>query len=454
MKKINFESVLRKTLSTAYVFGVCGGMYISGMRNFASSKSAFILLMQLVILVACGSFMATAVRNFKLKRIKKATAQKDDIELKIAEQNSFFIVIGVMAIAHFLNSDMNEWNRFSAMLLTGGVFLLSMVNGHLDISTYAPKYLLSLGIIPIMLSFVLGYSVHNNRDIIDLVWIFGFLAFLSFLLILSNSQLNSKLFSSKHINVANRRRIKLFNFGIVGVFFIICIIVVNFKRIIEFMGKAVNGLTQAAGAGFRIIAFWLLKDSDAERIVEESEKELPKLSSGAGQSTLFDVIFITLLIIILVTAISISVIMIKRHKLTKIKIPAGNPEEFDDDSEIIIEKLHLKLGKRFHYTIKELEKIEDMGERTRYLYGFIIERLYYKKVSILKSDTPDDILHKAFECDNGNLLEDLGFEELTEKYRRVRYGSKKSQFDGDMCEVAREYERVILSFYGEGKGNN
>ena len=451
MKKINFELLLRRTLGTAYVFGVSGGMFISGMRSFESSVSTILLVVQLVIVILIGSTIAVISKRFKLKKLSTETTKKDELELKISEQKSFFFTLVIMVIAHFLNSDMNEWNQFSAMMLTGGVFLLGMINGHIDISTYAPKYLLSLGIIPVILGFVLGYSDYSNQAVINLVWIFGFMAFLSFLLILSNSQLNTKLFSSKHINIANRRRIKLFNFGIVAVFFVICVVVVNYKRIITLMGDVVRSLAGLTARGFQKIAYWLLKDPDTVTIIEEGEKDYTGLSPGTEPATIFKVVVIILLIILLVTAISITVLMIKKHKIAKRRIPKVGLEEFDDDSEIIIEKLHLKLGKKFHYTVREMEKIEDIGERTRYLYGFIVERLYYKKVRISKSDTPDDILHKAFECDNGNLLEKLGFEELTEKYRQVRYGSKKPYFEGNMCDVAREYEKVILSFYNEDK---
>ena len=141
MKKINFELLLRRTLGTAYVFGVSGGMFISGMRSFESSVSTILLVVQLVIVILIGSTIAVISKSFKLKKLSTETTKKDELELKISEQKSFFFTLVIMVIAHFLNSDMNEWNQFSAMMLTGGVFLLGMIKGHIDISTYAPKYL-------------------------------------------------------------------------------------------------------------------------------------------------------------------------------------------------------------------------------------------------------------------------------------------------------------------------
>lgn len=454
MKKVNFEAVLKRILSTAFVAGVSGGLFVSAMKNLESSKSVLLLILQLFIIIIVGTGIGAIARSFKHKRLVKSSPNNEVADLKIADQKSFFIALIVMIIAHFINSDMNEWNQFSAVLFTGGVFILSMVNGHLDISTYAPKSLLSIGIIPLVLSVVLGYSTYGNKEVINSVWIFGFMSFLSFLLILSNSQLNSQLFSSRHINVVNRKRIKLFNFGIVLIFFVLCVIVINFRKIINISAEAIKNLINAIYRGIEKFTNWLLNNPEVGQVVKENEKELPGFSYKAGQNVIFDIAIIAIIVLVLVIAISVTVVIIKKQKIIKGKTVIEEFDEFNENSAIIRERLHLHLRKKFTYTLNGFEEIKDVGEKTRYLYGFIIERLYYKKVSILKSDTPDDIMHKVFECDNGQLLEKLGFEELTEKYRQVRYGGKKIQFEGDMSRIAEAYERIILSFHNDEKEAN
>lgn len=443
MKKVNFESVLKRILSTSYVAGTSGGLFISAMRSLESSKSVLILIIQLFVTIFLGTVIGALARKLKLKRLMKASAANEEPELKIADQKSFFIALVIMIIAHFINADMNEWNQFTAVLLTGGIFILSMVNGHLDISSYSGKSLLSLGIIPIILGFILGYSGHDNQGVINSVWIFGFMGFLSFLLILSNSQLNFQLFSSKHINVANRKRIKIFNFSIVLIFFIFCVIVINFRRIIMFTGEVIKSIINFVYKGVEGFTIWLLNNPKAGRVPDEADRELSEFSFGAGQSTLFDTIVLVILALVLIIVISVIVIIIKKQKLAGQKPVIMDQDEFNENIEIIKERLHLNLRKKFTYTLKGFDDIKDVGGKTRYLYGFIIERLYYKKVRITISDTPDDIMHKVFKCDNGQLLEKLGFEELTEKYRRVRYGGKKVKFDGDLGRMAEAYERVI-----------
>ena len=454
MKKVNFESVLKRILSTAYVTGVCGGLFVSAMKNLESSKSVSLLILQLFIIIIAGTYTGSIARRIKQKKLVKASLDNEVTDLKIAHQNSFFIALIVMVIAHFINSDMNEWNQFSAMLLTGGTFILSMVNGHIDISTYATKSLLILGIIPLLLSFVLGYSAYGNQELINTVWIFGLMGFLSFLLILSNSQLNSQLFSAKHINVTNRKKIKLFNFGIVLMFFALCVVVINFKQIIKVSGEAIKSLINATYRVLERFTNWLLNNPEVGKVVEEDDIELSGSLYYLGKSVALDVVVIIVILIVLIIVISFVVVMIKNQKLIKDKKELDEIDEFDEESAIIREKLHLHLRKKFTYTIKEFEVLEEVEEKTRYLYGFIIERLYYKKVSILKSDTPDDIMHKVFKCDDGKLLEKLGFEEFTEKYRQVRYGDKKIQFEGDMSRMAEAYERIIMSFHNEAKEAN
>jgi hypothetical protein len=103
------------------------------------------------------------------------------------------------------------------------------------------------------------------------------------------------------------------------------------------------------------------------------------------------------------------------------------------------------------YNLKKLNEIPLAGEKIRYVYGFVLERLYHKHVEIEESDTQDEILSKVKKHRNGEKLAKMGFEEFTKKYHKARYSDKPVEEDENLVETGEKFEKGISSIKVEEK---
>lgn len=445
MHKVNFDSIQRKVLSASFTIGTCGGLFISAMKSLKNPYNILELTLQLLLLVIVGTGIGIITNYFSFKN--KPPEKDNNTEVKFAERKIYFATIAVMVLSYFINTRMNEWNTFSAALIVGGVFILSLTNGIYDISSYATKKILSFGIFPVAVSFVLGYYVVGSTGAISAVWIFGCLFFLSFLLLLSNMQLNTQLFSTKEINVVNRKKIKLFNFGAVAVFFLLCLVIINFRKIISVSGDIIVKTVNWTYNILSKFTVWLLNNpqtgSESRKEIMELRDSTTKIVDKPILENLF-ILFLFIMLVFFIAAVTITiVVLIRKSSNNSIKKRSFDANEFNEESDIVKEKLRLKLRKKFGYTLEELDEIEDSGEKIRYLYGFILERLYHYDIDISKSDTPEEIINKILMYENGQELSEMGFGELTEKYRRVRYGKKNVDIDKELRQLGEVMEMAI-----------
>ena len=106
------------------------------------------------------------------------------------------------------------------------------------------------------------------------------------------------------------------------------------------------------------------------------------------------------------------------------------------------------------YNLKKLNEIPLAGEKIRYVYGFVLERLYHKHIDIEESDTPDEILAKVKQHRNGDKLAKMGFEEFTEKYHKARYSGKPIEDDEDLVQKGENFEKAVSSIQVEEKNDN
>ena len=65
-----------------------------------------------------------------------------------------------------------------------------------------------------------------------------------------------------------------------------------------------------------------------------------------------------------------------------------------------------------------------------------MERLRYKKVNVTKADTPEQIVDKLMNYENGDILVNDVFEDFTEEYIKVRYGNKEPSVKEDIMNKA------------------
>jgi len=446
MKKVNFESIQRKLLSTSFTLGVCGGFYLSAMKSFKSQYSLFVLIIQLLLLIIIGLAIGAILNYYVKKGSNKFLFINSNGEVKLAEQKVFFATIAIMIIAHFMNSHMNEWNQFSAMLVIGGVFILCLINGIFDISSQASRVVLGFGSIPVAFSFILAYFSVRREDVITLVWILGLLFLLSFLLILNHLQLNTQLFTTKGINVANRKKIRWFNSWAVTIFFLLCVVIIGFRKIVSIAGEIIVKFGNWLYVILAKFTIWLLNDPQPGSASEEPTEKLPETTFEFSDKPVWEIIFVVAVILIIAAIIIIAFIKIKKSINKAVKrnvVIYDNLEEFDEESDIVREKLRLRLREKFKYTLEKLDEIEDSGEKVRYLYGFVLERLYHYKINISKSDTPEEIINKILTHENGQDLAEKGFSELTDKYRRVRYGNKKVDISKELHQLGEVMEKAI-----------
>jgi len=446
MNKINYETIQRKILSTSFTLGVCGGLYLSAMKSFKSQYSLFILIIQLLLLMVIGLGIGLILNHYAKKGSGKLLYIDSNSEIKLAEQKVFFATILIMIVAHFLNAHMNEWNQFSAMLITGGVFILCLINGLFDISSQASRVMLSIGSIPVAFSFILAYLVVRHENTITLVWIMGLLFLLSFLLILNQLQLNTQLFTTQGINVANRKKIKWFNSWAVTIFFLLCVVIIGFRKIISVTGEVIIKFGNWLYVVLAKFTIWLLNDPQPGSPGEEPREKLPETTFEFSDKPIWEIIFV-LAVILIITAIIIIVFIKIRKSINRTfkrnVVIRDNLEEFDEESDIIRERLRLRLREKFKYTLEKLDEIDDSGEKVRYLYGFVLERLYHYKIDISKSDTPEEIINKILTHENGQELAEKGLSELTNKYRRVRYGNKKVDINRELHQLGEVMEKAI-----------
>ena len=110
MYKVGFDKTLRKSLTTSFVIGACGGLFIGMMKRFKSQYSTFELFIYLLLLVILGTAIGIASLNYTQKHnIKHHPTDKEE-DYKIANQKSFFITLLIMVITHFINAYMNGIN--------------------------------------------------------------------------------------------------------------------------------------------------------------------------------------------------------------------------------------------------------------------------------------------------------------------------------------------------------
>lgn len=162
------------------------------------------------------------------------------------------------------------------------------------------------------------------------------------------------------------------------------------------------------------------------------------------ENMLILVLFV-LFIIAVIAIIAFAIHIIKKGLNLSVSESGQQIIEYDEENEIIKTEAGITIRKRFKYTRRGLGQLSGDTEKIRYLYGFILERLHNRKLSIKYSDTPKEIHRKIRQYANGKKLDDIGFNELTEKYRKVRYGNKSVLFEIDTSDLAEKYERVIES---------
>ena len=314
----------------------------------------------------------------------------------------------------------------------------------------AGKMLLA-GMIPLAGS-VFFLIVDTPGEIKTIIWFLGLTYLLCSFLIMNNVQLREKVFSAQDINLKNVRRIRNRNYILASFLFIICALFIFLRRVLMYAKDTINGAFQA-------IYDLLVRFSESitydlwYRGIGDVQPDIPR--KWDTSSTPF--IVVNLLLVLVVISIVAAVIILaytiirKRGRRLKRDHSIRKEPEYIEESEIIRDRAKLVSRKKFRYTKKGLLNLNDSGKKIRYLYAFILERLYRINIRLKSSDTPVEIHGKLLKYADGEKLDAIGFDELTENYRKVRYGNKFIDFNNDIVGIADKYETAISLLNTENK---
>jgi hypothetical protein len=215
---------------------------------------------------------------------------------------------------------------------------------------------------------------------------------------------------------------------------------------------------------------WLLTDTGGADAELSEKEELPGYEEPGNPwfETIMKIVIYTVLAAVAITAVVAIVIgIIKLVKFLKEKFSEGfnrsagekkiQFKEYEEETEIVKDEKAglglLKKRRRFQYNLKNLKNIPLSNDKIRYVYGFVLERLYHKKVDIEESDTPEQIIEKVNRQKNGEKLTKMGFDEFSRKYEIARYSGRQVEAESDLGKTGEAFEKAILDIKVEKKGN-
>lgn len=461
--------VIRKIIPLISITGSCGGLTVAAMQIAGTEKSfigtGIIFILYILAGTAVGLFASIYFTGKGIEFIARDGKGK----ILFVRQKIYLLTSVAMVAAYITNVKTGVGAGVVAAIFFGGAFLLGITNGIYDYRESVAKNTLYLGALPVMLSFTYGYYINGSYEAIDMAWLFGSVYLFSYLLFTNRMQLNTVIFFRKSINVENSRKIRTFNDRLIVLLYMLYLVMFNFRKLLnisyDFFLSVINWCLVVMAA----IMNWLLVDIKTDGAAELQEKEELDYLEKIERPWLAMLIKIAIYIIFIAMGIAIvvSLIVLVRKIIKKIKEVIRNnynksmsvkkvkTKEYEEKSEIVKEnngKRLIKLKrKKFKYNMKNLNKIPLAEDKVRYVYGFVLERLHHKHVDIEDSDTPEEILARIRKHRNGEKLNKVGFEEFTEKYRRVRYGRKKAEVNEDFAKKGEKFEKAVSDIYVEPK---
>lgn len=460
--------IVRKIIPLIAILGCLGGVTASVME-WANSANTYLLsgIFVLVYALAGTAIGFLSVELFN-RRGKNIIARNAKNELLIVKQ-PVYLLTGAAVILAFV-TNLGNGSALLASIFYGFSFLLGLSNGMFDYSESVSKNLLIAAVIPIGFSFVYGYYINGSDAASSMAWFFGSVYLLSYLLFVNRMQLNSIIFFRKSVNIEDSKKIRRFNDYLIIMLYVLYLVLFNVRKILNLTYDAIMAAFGWLLVLMEKITDWLIADIDMEA-VEEIEREKEKLDyyetpERPWLETLLKIaMYVIIGAIIIAAIISIVVVIIKVIKKIREKLNSNynkaaqeqgiESEEYVEENSIVRDgenqnRFNTK-RKKMKYNLKKLNDIPIPREKIRYVYGFALERLYYKNIKIEESDTPDEILQKIKEYRNGEKLTQMGFEDFTEKYRKARYSYKDIKIEEKLEQTGEKFEKGIASIQVDSK---
>lgn len=436
-------SIPNKVLAFSAVTGCCGGLFIGMAGRLSADMTVMHSALRFIILLVIG--MITGILAERLyKSNKNIFLTKDENGyFYFFKQRIFLLFIFIAAASWFFDSGFDIKPRIVSAVMSSVIFIIGLACGMYGQFGHSAKRMLLAGMIPLGAS-IIFLVIDSPAGIRAIVWILGFVYLMCSFVFMNNMQLLSNVFMSQEINIKSVRKIRRLNFLMAAILSVVCTGFILFSRVLLFARDTIRKSLDAIYFNLTKFSRWITYDL-WYREMPDHQKDLPR--EWAKSDVPFQIVKILMVIAVLtvLTAIILTVIKAlsarKGGKPGRLKI--NENAEYMEETEIIRDRIRLSHKRKNRYTTEGLRKIADPSGKTRYLYGFILERLYLRKVKIKPSFTPGEICTKALSCRGGAGLAGIGFEEFTEIYRNVRYGGKKVRLSTDPVEMAAVYEKII-----------
>ncbi len=463
------SEIARKIIPLIAITGCMGGTTAAVLELSGTTNSYIITGLFVLIYSLAGTALGMFAVSFFNKRGKDIVARNVKEELLLVKQPIYFAAGFAVIIAFITNMGVGIGTGLLAAIFYSFTFLLGLSNGILDYRESVTKNLLFAAVVPIGFSFVYGYYINGSDAAANMAWLFGSVYLLSYLLFINRMQLNSIIFFKKSVNIEDSKRIRVFNDWLIILFYMVYLVMFNFRKLLNITYDWILAIIGWLMVIMEKITSWFLIEIETEAIEEVAEKEeldlLPDVSRPWLETLLKVLMYVIIGAVVIAAVISIFVIIIKTIKKIREKFQSNynrsmaekkiESKEYEEESEIIRDTENMDRFKRkkrkMQYNLKKLNEIPLAGEKIRYVYGFILERLYNKQVDIEQSDTPEEILKKIKSHRNGDKLAKMGFEDFTEKYRKARYSDKEMEIEENLAETGGKFEKGVSNIQVDTK---
>lgn len=433
------------------VWGCCSGFYTALLNRYKPHSYTLYNILSFVGLLAVGIIIGV-ITEAKYKSNKNLLLSKDKYGIYIFhKQRIFLLSIAVAVVTWFINNNVDLKQRIVITIMISVVFIVGLSGGMYDQFGPSAGRMLLAGMIPLSGS-VIFIIIGVPEDIRAIIWSSGFIYLLCSFLILNGLQLGSNVFMVQNINIESTRKIRNHNLILSIILSVFCIVFIMLSKVLSLTKSIILRVFSALYSIIKKFSEWITYDYWYKGIGDPN----PGLPVEWKESSYpFTIVKLLLVITVIIAVIAIVIFLItvlkKIKRKSSRKFSTANNVEFIEESEIIREKTKLFSLRKNKYTIHELETINDTNKKIRYLYGFILERLYIKGINFTGSDTPTDIYNIVLRYPFKKEFQEIGFEDLTDNYKKVRYGNKISTLKNDIVRIAKEYEDVLNSLNLENK---
>lgn len=461
--------IIRKFIPLMAITASVGGLSAAVLEIAGSKTSIWVNLIIGLIYIIAGTIAGMIFTVVFEKKGMDIVARNQKGEPLITKQPAYLLAGLAALFALLMNFGTGVGYAIVAALFLGFNFLLGITNGIFDYRESVTKNLLYGGVVPIGMLLIYSYYINNSEDAVRLAWMAGSLYLYTYLLFINRMQLDSIIFFRKSVNVEDSRKIRVKNDIMITAYYSIYLILFNFRKLIIITREMIEKLIAWFFGVLEKISDWLIAD-----IPDMDREPLDKIEDLVEGETivrppwvemfmkiLMYTLFAAVCIVLLLAIIGFIVKLVRKIRESmrlsynrKASETRTSSDEYVEETEIVKEERNNSSlrtrKKKLVYNLKYLGKIPLASDKVRYLYGFVLERLYHRHISIEESDTPEEILNKVKAADNGINLTKTGFAEFTESYERVRYGRKNIALDENLIKKGEVFEKAISSMT-EGK---